>query len=132
MIFYTCVKSVDLAPSQKRGTECPQAKDEKISNEVHLLKIHICLSDSDAIIGLLASDYLRQKTNFLNQINLISPVQSSLQKYSPSRFPQITPITPAPHPLERGAYRDRHETLGWGAVDAAALGAQACSQGGFP
>ncbi len=68
---------------------------------------------------------LRQSTNFLNQINLIFPVQSSPQKYSPSRYPQITLITRAPHPLERGAYRDRHETLGWGAVDAAASGAQA-------
>jgi hypothetical protein len=84
------------------------------------------------VAAFSTTDPLRQKTNFLNPINLISPVQSSLQKYSPSRFPQITPITPAPHPLERGAYRDRHETLGWDAMDAAALGAQACSQGGFP
>jgi hypothetical protein len=38
---------------------------------------------------------------------------------------QIRPSHPA-----RGAYRDRHER-GWDAVDAAASGAQRCSQGGL-
>ena len=44
---------------------------------------------------------LRQKTN-LNPINLICSLQPLPQKYSASRFPQITLITPAPHPLYEG------------------------------
>src|SRR3954471_18357862 len=75
---------------------------------------------------------LRVPANFLNPINLICPVQSPPPKIFPFPFPPNHPHnSPTSSPL-RGAYRDRHETLGWGAVDAAALGAQACSQGGFP
>ena len=45
---------------------------------------------------------LRATTNLINQINPIPPVHSSSKKYSSSRFPQITPITPPSHP-SRGA-----------------------------
>src|ERR1700730_5666529 len=59
-----------------------------------------------AIIASLAS-YWRQKRKSLRRIKLICPVQPHLQKYFPSRLPQINSTTPhvSPH---RGAYRDRH------------------------
>jgi hypothetical protein len=38
---------------------------------------------------------LRAKSNFLNRIKLFLPVQSRSQKYSASRFTQITFKTPA-------------------------------------
>jgi hypothetical protein len=51
---------------------------------------------------------LRPITNFLNRINLFLPVQSLSEKYSPSHFPQISPITVAVPFLTRGVGH-RHE-----------------------
>jgi hypothetical protein len=48
-----------------------------------------------------------QYGNLLNRINLICPVQSSLQKHSASHLTQISSRTLAVS-LPRGAYRDRH------------------------
>jgi hypothetical protein len=52
---------------------------------------------------------LRQKTNFLNPINLICHVQSSSQKYSASHFPQISSIFAPSRLIEEGRTR-RHDT----------------------
>jgi hypothetical protein len=43
---------------------------------------------------------VRRKTKFLSRINLICPVESPLQKYSPSPFTQITSISPPSRPPE--------------------------------
>jgi hypothetical protein len=59
--------------------------------------------------------------NLLSRIKLIWAVQSHLQKYSASRFTQITSISaaiPGPH---RGAFRDRHGRRARDAVDAKML-----------
>jgi hypothetical protein len=51
---------------------------------------------------------LRATINLINQINPIPPVQFCPQKYLPSRYPQISPITPAVSSLTRGVGH-RHE-----------------------
>jgi hypothetical protein len=65
---------------------------------------------------------LRPITNFLNQINLIPPIQSCLQKYFPSRSTQINSISPPSRPPE-GRFAIV-TNAGRDAVDAAALGAR--------
>jgi hypothetical protein len=50
---------------------------------------------------------LRQNRKLLNDLKLIWVVQSHLQKYTASRLPQITSISPAVS-SHRGAARDRH------------------------
>jgi hypothetical protein len=49
---------------------------------------------------LRAPQRLRIKTNFLNQINVICPVQITQQKYSASRSAQITGVSIASRPTE--------------------------------
>jgi hypothetical protein len=51
---------------------------------------------------------LRQKSNFLNRINVIWVVQSPRQKYIASRRTQITAILPAVSFPLGGAAHDRH------------------------
>ena len=76
---------------------------------------------------LLRSLALRVKRKFPRRINLICPVQSPLQKYSPSRFTQIKTISSAV-PSPRGALAIVIDA-GRDAVDAAASGTQRESQG---
>ena len=64
---------------------------------------------------------LHSGTILLNRFNVICPVQSFPQKYSPSHLPQISPRNPAISSPTRGVSRSSR-TLGWDAVDAAAPG----------
>jgi hypothetical protein len=51
---------------------------------------------------------LRVKINFLNQINVICPVQSPMQKYF--CFPELKSALYSRHPVpSKGAFRDRHK-----------------------
>jgi hypothetical protein len=50
---------------------------------------------------------LRPNTNFLNHINAIPPVQTSREKYSAFRLPQINGTTPAILSRQRGVGRRR-------------------------
>jgi hypothetical protein len=63
---------------------------------------------AEAVVERALRDPLpRLKKKFPFRFNLICPVQSHFQKYSPSRLPQIKSIS-ATVPPHRGAYRDRH------------------------
>jgi hypothetical protein len=61
----------------------------------------------------------RDETNFLNPINVIGPVQSSPQKYTSSRRPQISP-TSQPVPARQEGRIAIVTDVGRNAVDAAA------------
>jgi hypothetical protein len=73
---------------------------------------------------------MRDETNFLNPINVICPVQPSLQKYTSSRRPQISPTTP-PVPARQEGRIAIVTDVGRNAVDAAAPAALKRSQGGL-
>ena len=62
---------------------------------------------------------MRDETNFLNPIKVICPVQRPLQKYTSSRFPQISPTTP-PVPARQEGRIAIVTDVGRNAVDAAA------------
>ena len=61
---------------------------------------------------------VRAQVNFFNRINVIWVVQTFAEKYSAFRIPQISVITIASRPTERGVSRSSR-TLGRDAVDAA-------------
>jgi hypothetical protein len=62
---------------------------------------------------------MRVRPNFLNPINVICPVQLSLQKYISSRCPQISP-TSQPVPARQEGRIAIVTDVGRNAVDAAA------------
>ena len=70
------------------------------------------------------------RTNFLNPINLICPVQPSPRKYTSSRRPQIT-RTSQPVPARQEGRIAIVTDVGRNAVDAAAPAALIRSQGGL-
>src|SRR5258708_4370988 len=79
---------------------------------------------------------LLQKTDLLSRFNVICPVQSPCEKYSYFRAPQISSRNRVISSPTRGVSRSSR-TLGWDAVDAAALArkgiagqAQACERSG--
>ena len=73
---------------------------------------------------------MRDGAYFPNSINVIWPVQPSLQKYTSSRFPQISPTTP-PVPARQEGRIAIVTDVGRNAVDAAAPAALKRSQGGL-
>jgi hypothetical protein len=86
-------------------------------------------SSSRSKIAGAKGDFL-ERSIFASNFKVICPVQSRPQKYTSSPLPQITLTHPAiPSRLEGRWPSSR--TLGRVAVDAAALGAWCCSQGGL-
>ena len=73
---------------------------------------------------------MRDGANFPNPIKVIWPVQPSLQKYTSSRRPQISPTTP-PVPARQEGRIAIVTDVGRNAVDAAAPAALIRSQGGL-
>jgi hypothetical protein len=73
---------------------------------------------------------MRDCANYLNAIKLICPVQPSLQKYTSSLRPQISPTT-SPVPARQEGRIAIVTDVGRNAVDAAAPAALKGSQGGL-
>jgi hypothetical protein len=61
---------------------------------------------------------MRAQGDLLKRINLMLPVQSSLQKYSGSYLTQITSTSLAIPAHTQGAFRDRHGRRAGDAMDA--------------
>jgi hypothetical protein len=80
--------------------------------------------------GFSGEDASRGKPDLLNGIKVICPVQPLRGKYSCWRLTQISLMSHSILSHSEGRWPSSR-TLGWDAVDAAALGAWSCSQGGL-
>jgi hypothetical protein len=76
--------------------------------------VHFAITEIDDT----ALSKARQKSNFPSAINADSTVQSPAQKYSALPVGQIISITSRRPGLDRGALRDRHDSLARDAMDA--------------